>query len=95
MAIIAASFLVLLVAAPTVYGVDHTVGGNAGWSLSGDYKTWAAGQTFTVGDNLGEFFAFPKWILSIFSEKFIVHFLYVEHLSFGSNELEFFICLFS
>ncbi|KAI4354687.1 hypothetical protein L6164_003534 [Bauhinia variegata] len=50
---LAASFLVVLLAASTVYGVDHTVGGSAGWSLAaGDYANWASGQTITVGDNL-------------------------------------------
>ncbi|KAI4356621.1 hypothetical protein L6164_000630 [Bauhinia variegata] len=51
--VLAASFLVLLLTATIVYGVDHTVGENAGWSLTaGDYAAWAATQTFTVGDNL-------------------------------------------
>ncbi|KAJ7961917.1 Blue copper protein [Quillaja saponaria] len=49
---LAAALLVLLLAVPTVYGVDHIVGDNTGWSLQGDYKTYAAGQTFRVGDNL-------------------------------------------
>ncbi|KAF7814796.1 basic blue protein-like [Senna tora] len=44
--------LVLLVVAPTVYGVDHIVGGDSGWSPSGDYVAWAAGEIFTVRDNL-------------------------------------------
>ncbi|KAF7814795.1 uclacyanin-3 [Senna tora] len=48
----ASLMLVLLLVAPTVYSVDHTVGGSSGWSLSGDYATWAAGETFTVGDSL-------------------------------------------
>ncbi|KAI9094525.1 hypothetical protein K1719_026645 [Acacia pycnantha] len=50
----AASSLVVLVllVVPCVFGADHTVGDTAGWSLSGDYATWATGKTFTVGDNL-------------------------------------------
>ncbi|XP_057980454.1 uclacyanin-3-like [Malania oleifera] len=44
--------LLLLLAAPAAYAAQHVVGGAAGWSLSGDYATWAAGQTFTVGDTL-------------------------------------------
>ncbi|KAK7295892.1 hypothetical protein VNO77_51157 [Canavalia gladiata] len=47
-----ASFLVLLLAFPTVFGTDHNVGGSGGWKLGGDYTTWASGQTFNVGDNL-------------------------------------------
>ncbi|XP_009602744.1 uclacyanin 1-like [Nicotiana tomentosiformis] len=31
---------------------NHTVGGNGGWSQGADYKTWAASETFLVGDNL-------------------------------------------
>ncbi|XP_054784815.1 uclacyanin-3-like [Prosopis cineraria] len=44
--------LLLLLVVPFVHGTDHTVGGNAGWGLSGNYASWASGQTFTVGDNL-------------------------------------------
>ncbi|KAI4356620.1 hypothetical protein L6164_000629 [Bauhinia variegata] len=53
--LLAPSFLVLLlaVAASTVNGVDHDVGGSVGWRLdAGDYNFWASLQTFTVGDNL-------------------------------------------
>ena len=35
-------------------GVDITVGSpNGGWDLSTDLSSWAASQTFSVGDNLG------------------------------------------
>uniref|UniRef100_A0A5B7BEY8 Putative mavicyanin-like n=1 Tax=Davidia involucrata TaxID=16924 RepID=A0A5B7BEY8_DAVIN len=48
----AAALLILLVAAPAAYAAEHVVGGSTGWSTSGNYATWAAGQTFTVGDTL-------------------------------------------
>ncbi|KAM7508856.1 hypothetical protein LguiA_019309 [Lonicera macranthoides] len=44
--------LLLVFAAPAAFAVDHVVGGNSGWTNSGDYTSWAAGQTFRVGDNL-------------------------------------------
>ncbi|XP_057458103.1 mavicyanin-like [Lotus japonicus] len=47
-----ASLLVLLVAFPTVFGADHTVGDASGWNIGVDYTTWASGKTFKVGDNL-------------------------------------------
>lgn len=47
------ALLFLVLASPaTVYGVDHVVGGSSGWSLAGNYDSWAAGETFTVGDKL-------------------------------------------
>ncbi|PQQ00228.1 uclacyanin-3 [Prunus yedoensis var. nudiflora] len=49
---IATALVILLLAAPAVYGVQHTVGGTDGWALSVNYVTWAAGKTFTVGDTL-------------------------------------------
>jgi len=52
--VIAASFLVLMLALPTVFGVDYTVGDSSGWSSGVDYSTWASGKTFKVGDNLGK-----------------------------------------
>lgn len=48
------SLLVLLLASPTVFGTDHTVGDSAGWALGTNYTTWASGKTFKVGDNLGK-----------------------------------------
>lgn len=51
----ATALLILLLAAPFVYGsVQHIVGGNAGWSTIVNYPVWAAGQNFTVGDTLGK-----------------------------------------
>nr|GMD62132.1 uclacyanin-3-like [Ipomoea batatas] len=44
--------LFLLLASPAAFAKDHVVGGDGGWSQSGDYTTWAGGETFTVGDNL-------------------------------------------
>ncbi|TKY68914.1 Uclacyanin-3 protein [Spatholobus suberectus] len=49
---IVASFLVLLLAFPTVFGTDFDVGDSSGWALGTDYSTWASGKTFKVGDNL-------------------------------------------
>ncbi|KAB2595347.1 uclacyanin-3 [Pyrus ussuriensis x Pyrus communis] len=49
---IATALLILLLAAPTVYGVQHIVGDTSGWSTSVDYDSWAASNTFTVGDTL-------------------------------------------
>ncbi|ESQ51816.1 hypothetical protein EUTSA_v10017076mg [Eutrema salsugineum] len=37
---------------------DHTVGGPSGWTVGASLGTWAAGQTFSVGDNL--VFAYPS-----------------------------------
>ncbi|KAF8412459.1 hypothetical protein HHK36_000423 [Tetracentron sinense] len=50
---ISTSFLVLLFIVPAVYALDHTVGSSSGWNTGVDYDTWAAGETFTVGDKLG------------------------------------------
>jgi len=47
------TLLILMLAAPAVYGTQHIVGGTGGWSqTAGSYATWAAGQTFLVGDTL-------------------------------------------
>lgn len=48
----AAAVLVVLVAVRAVYGADIIVGGNSGWNQGVNYDTWAAGQTFRVGDTL-------------------------------------------
>jgi hypothetical protein len=50
---IVASFLVLLLAFPSVFATDFTVGDAKGWDLGVDYTTWPSGKTFKVGDNLG------------------------------------------
>ncbi|XP_009763857.1 early nodulin-like protein 14 [Nicotiana tabacum] len=48
--------LLSLAAISMVFGsamaANHTVGGNSGWRQGADYKTWAASETFLVGDNL-------------------------------------------
>ncbi|XP_014516045.1 uclacyanin-3 [Vigna radiata var. radiata] len=49
---IAASFLVLMLGFPTVFGVDYDVGDSNGWTSGVDYTTWVSGKTFNVGDNL-------------------------------------------
>ncbi|XP_009758781.1 mavicyanin [Nicotiana tabacum] len=48
-----ATLLFLLVASPVAFAANHVVGGSGGWSqTAGDYSTWAAGETFNVGDTL-------------------------------------------
>ncbi|CAJ1948052.1 unnamed protein product [Sphenostylis stenocarpa] len=49
---VAASFLVLMLAFPTVFGVDYDVGDSSGWITQFNYDNWASGKTFRVGDNL-------------------------------------------
>lgn len=34
---------------------QHVVGGSQGWDESSDFNSWASGQTFKVGDQLGTF----------------------------------------
>lgn len=48
-------FFILLAAAVPSLGKDYTVGDSSGWTLTGDYKTWASDKSFNVGDNLGKF----------------------------------------
>ncbi|MED6149282.1 hypothetical protein PIB30_060929 [Stylosanthes scabra] len=51
-ALVASSFLILLLAFPTVFATDFTVGDSSGWALKVDYTAWAKGKTFQVGDTL-------------------------------------------
>lgn len=37
---------------------QHVVGGSQGWDESTDFSTWASGQKFVVGDQLGTQFFF-------------------------------------
>ncbi|XP_059459231.1 uclacyanin-3-like [Corylus avellana] len=46
------TLLILMLATPVAYGVQHIVGGSTGWNQAGDYVTWAAGEKFVVGDTL-------------------------------------------
>ncbi|XP_013740457.1 uclacyanin 1-like [Brassica napus] len=54
--------IIISVLATTFIGLavatDHTIGGPSGWTVGANLKTWAAGQTFSVGDNL--VFAYPS-----------------------------------
>ncbi|CAF2096142.1 uclacyanin 1 [Brassica rapa] len=54
--------IIILVLATTLIGIavatDHTIGGPSGWTVGANLGTWAAGQTFAVGDNL--VFAYPS-----------------------------------
>lgn len=49
-------FLVLVFVAlitKEALAAQHAVGGSQGWDESTDFDTWASGQTFKVGDQLG------------------------------------------
>ncbi|KAK3433946.1 hypothetical protein EUGRSUZ_D01225 [Eucalyptus grandis] len=53
MASLAPVLLVLLLAIPAkVHGATLTVGDSSGWTQGTNYATWAASQTFNVGDSL-------------------------------------------
>ncbi|XP_020987749.1 uclacyanin-3-like [Arachis duranensis] len=51
-ALVASSFLILLLASTTVFATDYTVGDASGWTLGVDYTKWVAGKQFKVGDTL-------------------------------------------
>ena len=44
--------LISVIIAPAL-ATDFVVGDDAGWKTNFDYKTWAAGKEFHVGDKLG------------------------------------------
>ncbi|KAL4562937.1 hypothetical protein LXL04_026968 [Taraxacum kok-saghyz] len=44
--------LILAIASPSVFAVQHIVGDSSGWTNFGDYTTWASSKTFNVGDTL-------------------------------------------
>lgn len=50
--------IIISVVTTTLLGLavatDHTIGGPSGWTVGASLRTWAAGQTFAVGDNLGK-----------------------------------------
>lgn len=51
-------FLVLLLGAlfcKEVSAAQHVVGGSQGWVESADLNSWASGETFKVGDQVGTF----------------------------------------
>jgi len=52
--------IIISVLATTLIGLtvatDHTIGGPSGWTVGASLRTWAAGQTFAVGDNLGKIY---------------------------------------
>ncbi|XP_052109823.1 blue copper protein 1b-like [Arachis duranensis] len=52
LALVASSFLILLLASPTVFATDYTVGDASGWTLEVNYTKWATGKEFKVGDTL-------------------------------------------
>ncbi|KFK31132.1 hypothetical protein AALP_AA6G072100 [Arabis alpina] len=53
--------IIFSILATTLIGLavatDHTIGGPSGWTVSANLRTWAAAQTFSVGDNL--VFSYP------------------------------------
>ncbi|EOA28818.1 hypothetical protein CARUB_v10025057mg [Capsella rubella] len=49
--VLATTFIGLTVA------TDHTIGGPSGWTVGASLRSWAAAQTFAVGDNL--VFSYP------------------------------------
>lgn len=73
------TFVVLVFAAVVVFAEDYDVGDDTEWTRPMDaefYTTWAAGKTFRVGDELGEYsvlslFLFQSifwnftWIISV------------------------------
>ncbi|KAK1304072.1 hypothetical protein QJS10_CPB11g00268 [Acorus calamus] len=50
--VVAAVVVVLLAAAPMVFGANHVVGDSQQWNTGVDYTTWANNQKFAVGDTL-------------------------------------------
>ncbi|CAA7049563.1 unnamed protein product [Microthlaspi erraticum] len=54
--------IIISVLATTLIGLvvatDHTIGGPSGWTVGANLRSWAAGQTFAVGDNL--VFSYPS-----------------------------------
>lgn len=45
--------LATILVAERTLAEKHAVGGSQGWDESTDFSTWASGQTFKVGDQLG------------------------------------------
>ncbi|KAJ4712902.1 putative Blue copper protein [Melia azedarach] len=48
-------FIVLVIVAitfPSILATDHIVGDETGWTINFDYKAWAQGKVFRVGDRL-------------------------------------------
>lgn len=61
----------LVIAARSVYAVQHIVGDSGGWTTFGDYTTWASSNTFNVGDTLCKFHNLFLSFGEIFYEKII------------------------
>lgn len=47
-------FTILAISIPYIYGVEHIVGDESGWTINFDYQAWAQGKVFHVGDKLGK-----------------------------------------
>ncbi|KAJ7560944.1 hypothetical protein O6H91_03G007100 [Diphasiastrum complanatum] len=60
----AAITLTLLAFAQCVMAATHTVGGTSGWNLNVDFQTWAAQESFKVGDTL--LFSYSPELHSVF-----------------------------
>jgi hypothetical protein len=54
------ALLVVVSCAAAASAAPWTVGDAQGWTLGGDYATWARGKNFSVGDTLGECSALRK-----------------------------------
>ncbi|CAN1186159.1 Blue copper protein [Linum perenne] len=46
--------VVVGVLVPTTLATQYVVGDGSGWNVGVDYKAWAEGKTFFVGDSLGK-----------------------------------------
>jgi len=71
------ALLVVVSCTAAASAVTFTVGDTQGWSLRGDYATWASGKDFKVGDTLCESSALGKlaaigWLL-VKSSRPLVH----------------------
>lgn len=78
---IAASFLLLMLAFPTVFAVDYDVGDTSGWASGVDYTNWVSGKTFKVGDNLGKQFKYSFFFSHIFRLRLYKYFFLFPHIS--------------
>ena len=67
------AFLVLIISALTAKeasAAQHTVGGSQGWVESADLNSWASGQTFKVGDQIGTFeYLYPSCLMQLSSNQ--------------------------
>jgi hypothetical protein len=55
---------------PSILATEHMVGDKTGWRPGFDYKTWAQGKTFYVGDTFGNSTPSKQIVCSRFSILF-------------------------